>query len=170
MNKTIIVTIINLFRLCGFRGSPADLPYSRPLLITLVLIVVGTAIAFSPPMFTIGESFLEKSLSTAILIGVLYGLLWRKKLVSRLHKTLIAWFGTELLTDCVGIAIFGANPSQEPNVGSILFLIWLLLIKSYILKQTFSLSMALAFLLLLGILIPTSIPFMIIFSPQLPTQ
>lgn len=170
MNKTIIVTIINLFRLCGFRGSPADLPYSRPLLITLVLIVVATEIAFSPPMFTLGESFLEKSLSMAILIGVLYGLLWRKKLVSRLHKTLIAWFGTELLMDCVGLVIFGANPPQAANVGSILFLIWLLLIKSYILKQTFSLSMALAFLLLFGILIPISIPFMIILNPQLPTQ
>lgn len=165
MIKTIITTIISLFRLCVFQGSPAELPYSRPFLMALILF---TVIMFPYPGLTPTESILGKSLATAVLAGVLYGLLWRKKQVQRLHKALLAWLGTDIISDCIGLALFGTSPTQEPNVGTILFLIWLLLVKSYILKRTFMISMAQAFLLLLGILITTALPLVIILGPQLP--
>lgn len=168
MFKTTIELLRTLFRLCLFRGSPAQLPYSRPLLGGFIAATIASVLVFSHPSLTLGESLLEKTLSTLILVSLLYWLFARKNQTQRLHKTLLAWFGTELIADLLSLIIFGMQPAQEPNAAAFVFLVWLLLVKSYILKQAYTLSLASAFFLLLGILIPASLPLLIILGPQLP--
>lgn len=169
MLKIAFQTIVIWIRLCIFRGTPAELPYSLPLLVVLVLLSIGSIFLFPPSGFSVAASLFEKIGSLVILVGLLYWLLTRKKHVERLPKTLIAWFGTDLIGILLSLAIFGIQLSEQPNIAAAIFLVWLLFVKSYILKQTFDISLASAFFLLLGIMIPMSLPLMIILSQQLPT-
>lgn len=164
----MIQAFITLFRLSVLQGSPANLPYSLPLLGVFIVTSVSTVFLYPRHNITIGESLLAKILSIVILVGIIYWLLVRKNQASRLHKTLLAWFGTELIADALSLILFGMSTQQEPTIAIFPFLIWCLFVKSYILKQTFTLTLAKAFFLLLGILIPASLPLMIFIDPQLP--
>ena len=166
----------SLFNICLLRASPAEIPFSNILLTALV------GIEFGLNIFTLHklkgastqEIVLATFLSLFVLIGLLYVLLSKRKLQSRLHKVLMAWFGTELILTAFLQLILFILPDDVQTLKSVqvvievVFFAWNIAIKAYIVRLTFDMKLASAILLTFGVLVVSSLPIQFILGAYLP--
>ncbi|MBS0289253.1 MAG: hypothetical protein JSS07_04340 [Proteobacteria bacterium] len=165
----------NLFNLCLLRASPAELPYS--LVILVILVSIGTGLNVFTLLqlkgIPLSEVLLATSLSLVLLVTLIYFLLARRKMVSRLPKVLMAWFGTEILLAALLKIILIITPESiqaMKGVQIILqlgFFTWNVVIKAFIVRHSCEIKMVSALLLTFGILVLSSLPIQFILGPYL---
>lgn len=157
-----------LGRLCVLRGSPADLPYSRSLLVIFIFMeyclqfiglneflhqkLKDTAISF--------EAGLVAFFSTAIYLGAIYFLLYRKKQTERFNKAMLALFGTELLTLAFTKLLFFLT---QDTFILLIINAWIFCIWGYIIKQTLMVSLLRGIFTILVVKMLYVIPFFFLF-------
>lgn len=166
----------SLFNLCLLRATPADLPFSNVLLGTFIGIEIGLNVFTLHKLkgASTQEIVMATLLSLFVLIGLIYVLLAKRKLQSRLHKVLIAWFATELILTCFLQIILFILPNDVQALKSVQavieigFFAWNIAIKSYIIRKSFDVKLASAILLTFGILVISSLPIQFILGAYLP--
>lgn len=175
MLNTIYQTLRTLINLCLFRASPAELPFSTLWLALVVALEFGLNIATLHDLkgAQTTEIILATFLSIVVSIGLIYFLLAQRKIQSRLHKVLIAWFGTELILTLVLKLMLFIIPSSlqvlkvVQAVLEIGFLTWNIAIKTYIVKRACDIKVASAILITFGILVVSSVPIQFILGAYL---
>lgn len=165
MQEVIYKMLLELGQICLLRGSPRALPYSWTLLATLVLIEICVQVAqlnsLTPPL-SLGERISVALIAPGMLLGSVYGILAFKKLSSRFVKFATALFGTHLIQrTCLQLT---ATLLPLSDFFKVAFLIWGIMVSSYILKQTLEITMTRAILIMFGLYLLIGL---IILSPQL---
>jgi hypothetical protein len=173
MNNFVVRTLNALANICLLRASPVALPFSPMMLIAMVmtdlLFKVHTLIVQLNDVDVV-EVTLGIVLSLLVLIGLIYFILAKRKLKSRFHKLLLAWFGTEiLLTGVLKIVLALISQAQtEIQIGVEMgFLIWNLVVKAQILRVSMDIRYFSALMLTFGILVAASLPIQIALSPYM---
>jgi hypothetical protein len=176
INDIVFKTLSGLFNVSLFRASPAVLPYSIVMLVLLIFIefllkLVGFKIQGAPFYEIIPATLLY----LGILIGGLYWLLARRKLLPRLHKLLMAIFGTELLLTAMLQLILKAfqglgGMTDVTVMGAaviVAFFVWILAIKTWALKSTLETTTPSAIFLTIGLYLMSSMPILLILGDYL---
>lgn len=155
MINKIVKSVGAFCRLCILRGSPSDLPFSWPLLGGVILACVADVFFVQRKgSVSLAGLITTELFAVSILVGLIYLILWQRKQLNRFHKTLLAWFGTEIIFNIIGRLSFGqVDLAATQNPGILIFSVWFLLVKSYILKNALGVSLAMAFLILMGMFI-----------------
>ena len=130
-------TLTILQRICFLRASPSDLPYSKTLLGFFIFIsaLLNYQIldkALSP--YNPDHLSLRIVLSYAVVVILLAAMLAAKKISNRLHKVLLAFFGTDVIFSFLRIILL--TLMGLPGANGLLFFIyfWELLVRAAILR------------------------------------
>lgn len=176
MRNIFFRTFQTLINLCLLRASPAELPYSTVFLYFLVLAELSiNALNLSKLKdISLAEVFTATILSLVFLIGIIYFLLAKRKLQGRLHKVLIAWFGTELLLLVLVKALMVVMPESMLTSKNtlvfieVMYVTWNILIKSQIIKRSIESKLTIAILITFGIILVSDLPIQFVLVAYLP--
>jgi hypothetical protein len=156
-------TVYVLAKICFFRATPTSLPFSWFVVALLVIIdcllnvyaLMDLRVKI-PADLSLAECYLGAIISVMTLLGVSYALLSQRKILSRLNKFLIAFFGTDLfIAACVQLLSFGQEKFALVQVALI---IWRLAVQIRVVQFTFEVKTMQAILLLFAILFAASMP------------
>lgn len=129
--------IVPFFRVCFFKASTSLLPYSKNLLGGLIL--TKLILYFFIQKHFIAEVpivhlLLGLVVSTLTLILVISFILNKNKCQARLHKTLMAIFGTDLIFMFLQMLLYFGLSEMTPVGLLLLISIWELFVRGYIFK------------------------------------
>ncbi len=152
-------TLLRLFwEVCLLRKRPQDMPWSRELLLLLVL--AGTTLDvlrfwLADMGLDFGAVVLFALLALLFNLAFIGGLLWLLGYRARIVQTLIAWFGAMLLIGLLDLSLVLLLVwLPELKVGlTMLFqllVIWSLLVTMHVLRHALSINPVLAGVLTLG--------------------
>lgn len=163
---------INLYKqLFLLKISPEALPYSQGLLRGLILIyfIINVGIFASTGRFIFSDNLLAHT--GAVLLGILflYGALKVKGQLVRLHKLLLAIFGTDVFFLIISLMMHPLNIDIQLIVA-FACLLWSLSIKTHIFSKGFNLKTPGAILLMIGFEFVRHIPTAILIWPYLQKQ
>lgn len=156
-------TVYVLGKICFFRATPTNLPFSWFVVGILVIIdcllnvyaltLLRTKI---PADLSLVECYLAAIASVMTLLGVTYALMSQRKILPRLNKFLIAFFGTDLfIAACIQLLAFG---QEMLVIVQIALTVWRLSVQIRIVQFTFEVKTMQAILLLFVILFAASMP------------
>lgn len=168
-------TVYALGQICLFRAKPTALPYSWFMLALFI------ALDFALNVYHLGqlkaqistdisliERYLGALLSITALIAVTYSMLAKRKLGLRLHKFLLAIFGTELMLTALAQFLFSITGIGAVPTLQLVLTIWRLAVQIQIVQFTFEAKLPQAIVLLLGIILAASLPLWFIIGMNLP--
>ncbi len=152
-------SLLRLFwEVCLLRKGPQDMPWSRELLVLLILI--GTAVdVFRLWLADIGLDVGGVLLFALVALGLnllfVGGLLTLLGYRARLVQTLTAWFGAMLLISLIDLGLVGVLrllPELGTGMAMLfqLMVIWSLLVTMHVLRHALSINPVLAGVLTLG--------------------
>jgi hypothetical protein len=125
-----------LAELCLLRTSPSNLPYSRAVLYSFIVLYVGICVLNFNQVFESAYAIkiFASTFATGILMMLIYLLLDKQKKAIRTHKVLMAWFGTDLILELLGFAL------PDYAIIAIALLLWDVFIKANILKSALEIT------------------------------
>ncbi|HRE33421.1 MAG TPA: hypothetical protein PLD88_15725 [Candidatus Berkiella sp.] len=170
-------TVYTLGQICLFRARPTALPYSwfmLTLFIALDFVLnvyhLGQLKAQISADIPLVERSLGAMLSILALVAISYSMLMKRNLASRLHKFLLAIFGTELMLTALAQLLFSLTGSEAVPILQLILTVWRLAVQIQIIQFTFEAKLPQAILLLLGIILAASLPLWFIIGMNLPPQ
>lgn len=170
-------TLYVLGQICLFRARPTALPVSWMLLAIFILLDFALNVyhlAHIKAQIAVELSFVERclgaGLSAAALIWMSYSMLAKRKLTTRIHKFLLAFFGTELMLTALAQFLASLIGTEAVPTLQLVLTVWRFAIQIQIVQFTFEAKLSQAILLLFGIILAASLPLWLIIGMNLPPQ
>jgi hypothetical protein len=109
--------------------------------------------------------------SFILLLSAVFLLLKVRKQQIRLVKTMIAYFGTEILLNCIGVLmVLITGGAIAVPLFMMVFIAWNFSLKAFILKHSLNTQTPIAVILAINLELLRFVPFMVIFFDVLTTQ
>jgi len=158
-NSTVML-FKKLFRICLLKESPSELPNSLSALLLFIAIAVAfTAMGYGQvPTISVAKAWIAALVLNAILIALIYFVLRAKSFGSRLIKTLLGFYGTQVILKVLQSLLFWILPKEVMLAWVMVFEIWGIVISAFILSKALEVKMFKAVLFILGIMILSSLP------------
>lgn len=174
---TIYQTLYVLGQICLFRAKPTALPVSWALLAMFILLDFALNVyhlAHIKAQIAVELSLVERclgaGLSVAAMIWMSYSMLAKRKLTARVHKFLLAFFGTELMLTALAQFMLSITGGSVLPTLQLVLTLWRFAIQIQIVQFTFESKLSQAILLLFGIILAASLPLWLIIGMNLPPQ
>lgn len=168
MLNPLFQSIYVYFRLCMLKDTPASLPFSNAVL----FLMIGCSVFLPIFSFEIDSTRINPAtityasiLSLVLLLIILYFLTFYTKKQNRWHKLASAMIGVEIVLFCIlQPIVFLMAEEKILLIFALPIMIWTLVVKANILKETIEFRLFSSILLVLFVEMVSSIPFAIVMA------
>lgn len=153
MNQLLKVFV----NICLLRTGPQQLPASRFLLLLTLLTHLLIGLVFALFTLPLPQALLAAAVGTALLYGVVLGLLSAHRKPQRVPQTVAALAGSEVLLGVLALAptawfysVEGDSVRIVPSLLSLVIIVWSVVVTVHILRHALQVSQGIALLFALG--------------------
>lgn len=143
--------------ICLLRAGPQDLPAARILLVLALVAHALLGVGFALFSLPLAQSLLAAGLGTALLYGVVYGLLLVHRKAARITQTATALAGCEVVLGLLALpptfwfyAAASDSARAVPSLLSLVIIVWSVVVTVHILRHALAVSQGIALLFALG--------------------